>query len=521
MTAIRWAMAWALSVSALVLALMWALLPAAAQQGLANTPGRAGLLLAVAAGGAGVLLAGLWWLHRRTWQPADALLAQVQALGEWRFEPRQQPKVADWVPLARALNVVVEKVRQSLEERDAAVGDLRTQLARDELTHAASRQHFMWSLERQLQTRDVVGGVAIIRVNDLEGLNARLGRQRADELLIAVATTVRSALLAELPPNAFVLARLNGADFGLLLPDHALPALSTLLESLAGKLSRLSADGLTDHAVAAWVGGTGYQHAEPISQVLSRVDAQVVLALGHSAPVSVCPADAPLRFTQISQWRLVIETALDTGHLALTQTPVFTAQGRSDHQHAQLTLILPDGTRLPREEVMAAAIRCGRCADLDLKAAEIALNLLEAPGLTLSLEIQAQSLARPAFQRRLRELLNQQAARANRLTLELADMPDAAVLLRALSTLSQVVGSTGCGLGLREFGTGRNTLPLVAGHGLRHAKLSAALHLPSEQAANFVGLLRDWGQRSGILVITGLESPGLGQTAAPATCSSG
>lgn len=504
MTATRWAAAWVLLINTALLATLWALVPAASRPAIAAAVG--GTLLATGAAGLALLLGGLALLQRWAWRPAAALLAQVQALGEWRFEARPQPPHPEWVPLARALNVLTEKVRQSLQERDTAVGDLRSQLARDELTHAASRQHFMWSLERQLQTRDAVGGIAIVRVNDLEGLNQRLGRHRTDELLVAVATTLRAELLSRMEPGQFVLARLNGADFGLLVPGKPLAEWAQMLHRLATKLAALATDGLTDHTVTAWIGGTSLAHGEAASQVLARVDAQVMRAIGRAEPLAVADTDtdAVQRFTQVAQWRQVIETALDTGHLALAQAPEPAGQGLCSQVHVSLVLILPDGGRIPRDEAMPAAVRCGRSAELDLKAVEMALQLLQVADHTVSLELQPQSLDRPTFVRRLRELLLAHPVRSQRLTLELTDLADTSTLVRALQALSDVASVGGCALGLRNFGIGRSTLPLLAAHGLRHARLSAQLQAQAPrdpQAASFVQLLREWGQRSGVAIV--------------------
>jgi predicted signal transduction protein with EAL and GGDEF domain len=513
MSASVWAAAWILVVQGAVMVGAWLL----ARQG-----GSAAALLGVQAAGLALMLGGLALLRRWALRPVAQLLAQVQALGEWQFLPRKQPPVQEWVPLARAINVLIEKVQTSLHERDAAVGDLRSQLARDDLTHAASRQQFMWALDRMLQTRDAGGAAAILRVNDLEGLNQRLGRQRTDELLVAVATTVRAALLAHRSADDFTLARLNGADFGLLLPGLEEAQWRALLLALAEGLQRLSDEGLTDQAVTAWMGGTGLRQGEPVSDVLARVDNQVMQAMGRGQRLALASSEGGPRFQLLSQWRQAIEAALDTGHLGLAMASVHDAAGRLLHHHASLRLLLPDGSAVDRAELMPAALRCGRSADLDLKAVEIALHRLADPALSLSLELAPQSLARPSLQRRLRELLQAHPERAGRLTLELADLPDTSELMRALQCLGDLARQTGCGLGLRDFGVGRTTLPLLAGLPLRHAKLSARLQASTVEAVvprvataaaglcaldvqatrAFAELLKTWGAQAQVTVLT-------------------
>jgi predicted signal transduction protein with EAL and GGDEF domain len=456
--------------------------------------------------GAGLVLTLLAAWRVKVWvcRPGQVFLDQVRALGEWHFEQHPQPSVQEWVPISKALNVVVERVRNHLHERDLAVGDLRNQINHDDLTLATSRQHFMWLLESQLQTRHAVGGVSILRVHDLEGLNQRLGRHRTDELLVAVATTIRAHLLLHHTAEDFVLARLNGADFGLLLTGATTEALQTRLEGIAAALVQLSQEGLSDVSPTAWVGGAAFEHGETVSQVLARVDSMVMQSQDGLGKVAVLPAGRRMAITAVAQWRHVIETALTTGHLALPLQNVFDAQGQVTHQHGSLQLILPDGTRLARAAFMPAAIRCGRSAELELKAVEIALASLMPTSAVISLEMSPQSALRPMFIRRLGELLGHSPACAARVVLELADMRDTRTLLRALEALGHVARETGCALGLREFGVGQTALPLLASYRLRHVQLSARLDADQTSAAHqqaFARMLETWGREAAVRMV--------------------
>ncbi|OYU41958.1 MAG: hypothetical protein CFE44_26785, partial [Burkholderiales bacterium PBB4] len=156
---------------------------------------------------AAMLLAGLALVHQWASRPLDQFCDQIAGLSERRFVTVPQPAIAEWVTLSKALNVMVARVRQMLEERDEAVGSLKDKLAHDELTQATSRDTFMASLKTHLRDNDGGGGVAIVRVHDLEGMNRRLGRNRTDEFLVALATILRTRLMLTGVDEGFMLAR--------------------------------------------------------------------------------------------------------------------------------------------------------------------------------------------------------------------------------------------------------------------------------------------------------------------------
>ena len=99
-----------------------------------------------------------------------------------------------------------------------------------------------------------------MRLADLAGVKRRAGRETADEVLRRLGSAI-SGLLLTTPGSAA--ARLNGADFALLLPgtETAQPSIDSLLDTLRN----LVATGLLDEARVAHIGVTTYQHRETIA----------------------------------------------------------------------------------------------------------------------------------------------------------------------------------------------------------------------------------------------------------------
>lgn len=457
-----------------------------------------------AASGALILL-GLHRMQRWAQAPLRSLCEQVEALSEQRFLSVPQPKVAEWIDLSRALNVLAARVRLMLDERDHAIHDLMDRLKSDDVTGAASREYFMASLRNHLRDQAAGGGMAIIRVHNLEGMNRRLGRNRTDEFLKAVATAVRARMLAANSGQEHVLARLNGADFGLLLPGADLPSWRALCSQLSDNLRQLADEGMTDRMRVAWIGGTTFARGEVLSDVLLRADSMVMRSEHEQLDSCVTEPKARRHMVTIAQWRSVIELALETGHLALQCHPVLLANGELLHKEAELRLIRSSGTVVAARYFVPPAIRCGRIADLDLKGVQLALSELERdPELQISVNVAAQSLLRPIFQRQVVALLQGQRSVAARLWLEMRDPEVLGHSAPALHKLCEVASQSGCRVGLDHFGVSLSLMPLLQHAALRYVKLAPRVTAQAASdvtAASYVKLLTKLATHHGVQVV--------------------
>jgi EAL domain-containing protein (putative c-di-GMP-specific phosphodiesterase class I)/GGDEF domain-containing protein len=472
-------------------------------------------LLAVAAcfvllGGA--MIAALARLVHGVQAPLADFQEQVLALSERRFVALKQPSVAEWVSLSKSLNVMVARVRGMLEERDRALDALEGRLAHDDLTHTASRPQFMQRLGELLKADDG-GCAAILRVHDLEGMNRRVGRGRTDEFLVGLATTLRARLMLDGDADEFVVARLNGADFGLLRSGGVTTDWRARLMGLADALHVLAEDGLSDGQHVAWIGGTTFLHGESPSDVLLRLDAMVMAAESHQRPVEVAEPSAPRHIVAVAQWRVLVETALDTGRVALARFPVVDAQGRAMHEEAMVRLVDGEGRWMEADDLVPPAIRNGRIVNLDLRAIELALAALghdSAPA-ELAVNVAAQSLRRPIFLRSLGIVLERHREVAGRLCLEIAEDGVHGPSLVPAQGLYRTVAPYGCRLGIDHFGITLSTLPWLHAIPIDYVKLSPQLLEGLQGNARmqgFISVIASLGERLGVPIIaTGVATP--------------
>ena len=150
---------------------------------------RSALALAVVgliAGGLGSLVIG------RIRKPIDSTVGQAQALVKGEFVVVEEPGVPELQRLTQAMNAMVERLRVAFQAQAAQLDSLHRQANCDALTGLANRGHFLGQLGAALHREDgtAEGGLVLLRVLDLAGINRALGHAGADRVI----TTISEAL---------------------------------------------------------------------------------------------------------------------------------------------------------------------------------------------------------------------------------------------------------------------------------------------------------------------------------------
>jgi len=227
------------------------------------------------------------WIERRL---LAEISRQVQAIGQGQLAGGDiTPRVPELAGVARALNQARARLRITAAEQDAKVEALELELNRDETTGVANRRYFLNEFRRVLDAGtgqdnealdasdtppDAHGHVLILHLHDLAGINRHAGRRPTDQWLTA--TCQRLGDLLQTPdaphPQPPLLARLNGADFAILLPESDPAAAAQLAERIRADLlaTRIAAG---ENELCRWAMSlTNYHPGTTISAVLTRLD---------------------------------------------------------------------------------------------------------------------------------------------------------------------------------------------------------------------------------------------------------
>lgn len=298
----------------------------------------------------------------------------------------------------------VHRAQSELKRQAVELDALRAAALTDALTGLARRDPFMARLQQTLEGEGnwPVGALLLLRVRDLSAANRRLGRAGADRLLRIVADRMRMLLEADQSSGGMA-ARLNGADFALLLPgatgaNHkGRSALTALREALVA----LDPDaGMAIAAVDLTVGHTAVKAMTMGDETLAEALAGGAFALAVRRHAKDHPAHNE------AQWLKMLMDALVHRRVRLAEYPVCDPDGQVLYLDCPMRVqCVLGGVYEGADHWLAHADR-GHCnADFDLLAIQLALDAIIRDGRPRCINVSARSMTSADFMARVtREL---------------------------------------------------------------------------------------------------------------------
>ncbi|WP_249998110.1 EAL domain-containing protein [Actinoplanes sp. M2I2] len=206
-----------------------------------------------------------------------------------------------------------------LDDLDARQRELAHQAGHDALTGLANRTVLTRDITAALADDPADVFVALIDLDDFKAINDDLGHAVGDELLTAVAATIRSRL----GPGG-VAARLGGDEYALLLRGDA----AGTLTAIASRLRRPVRAGGHELVVEASIGLAPARDGDTADELLRRADVAMYEAKGQGKGRQVTYATAmDQRTAEQSRLAADLRIALDTDQLTLLYQPIVTMPG--------------------------------------------------------------------------------------------------------------------------------------------------------------------------------------------------
>jgi diguanylate cyclase (GGDEF)-like protein len=419
------------------------------------------------------------WLLRRQLRPLDNMVKQAEAISKREF--RSLPKLPRTPELKRvvlAMNQMVEKLKALFAEEAARSENLRAESYQDALTGLANRRLLDEHLADQLlvseQSRD--GHLLMLRINDLIGLNQRLGGQRTDALISAVGELLKRLMQ---PPErrTWLGARNRGGEFSLLTPGLDNKDAARLASEISATLENLRLTGASDCMPVAHLGVVAYHPGEPASDVLLRLDQALTQARQHPERPWVYQAqahtDSAPNHSQ-HDWRSWIDEALTEGKMQLYFQPVVQCADTSQvlHHKVLARLLDPQGEAIAAGHFLPWIERLGWSARFDLAMLETTLEYLAANRWPLALSLSGSTLRDQAQLQQILDLLESLPELAPLLILEIDErqLPPPEELQR----LSHSLLNTGYRIGLQHFGGSFSQIGNLTQLGLAYLKIDGA-----------------------------------------------
>jgi diguanylate cyclase (GGDEF)-like protein len=409
---------------------------------------------------------------RRLRKPLNAVIDQAQAITERRFVTMKEPAVPELKKLAQAMNVTVARLKAMFDDEAKRLEGVRREANCDTLTGLANRSNFMARLRDTVQAEQSAGGaVFIARVANLATVNQTLGRKDTDELLRAFGRGLTS--VAQRFPDALA-ARLNGADFAMLVPELA--SAQDVAQQLFQALTSEASAYLPDRATT-WLGCGHFPPGVEVETILAQVDMALaaVEADGTSGMkvVNLHAADDAPKSTE--EWSKLIHRALDQRWVRLVSFPVMSLDKKLVHRECPLRLMFDEaGEWQPAGKFLPVAERLKLTPQLDLAAVALGLDELESkPQLAgLAINLSASSIYLAEFRADLQKLLNNRPG-TQRLWLEVAES-GALAHFDSFKELCSDLRGVGCKLGLEHFGRQFSEIGRLHDLGLDYLKVDGS-----------------------------------------------
>lgn len=411
---------------------------------------------------------------RRLRKPLDAVIGQANAITSRRFVTIEEPEVPELKQLASAMNATVKRLKSMFEEEAARLDKVRQVANCDPLTGLANRSYFLARLRDASMAHDSAGeSVIIARLANLSIANQRLGRADTDELLCQFGAVLGE--VAATHPDALA-ARLNGADFALLLPQTSIFELTTVAERLLTSLTS-AATAFVPDMVTTWLGCGYFPAGVDVDIILAQVDSALAAAeLEARDGVHYCDdQNQDILPKSASDWAAIIQRALREKWVRLVSFPVVTLDGTLMHRECPLRLMFDvHGEWHPAGYFLPVAERLKLTPQLDLAAVGLGLTELVArPDLSgLAINLSASSIHLPEFRAELRKMLMNSPG-TSRLWLE---VPEAGALTHfdAFSALCLELRNLKCNIGLEHFGRRFSEFGRFHDLGLDYVKVDAS-----------------------------------------------
>ena len=427
-------------------------------------------------GAASAILGAL--LLRRQLRPLDYMVEQSHAIARREFLSLPDlPRTPELRRVVQAMNQMVEKLKALFHEQTERSEKLRVESYQDSLTGLANRRYFEMQLSSRVSNLEEPssGYLLMLRVNDLGGLNQRLGGQRTDQLLQAVSQQlVRTC--AKYPETHNLITRSRGGEFAVLAPGLVRDEALQLAQELETTLQSLHETGATDMPTVAYIGLAPYNPGDASADLLMLADQALTQAEASSGQSWVCleHQTAGTVSDDPHSWHTLLDHALKQGRFRLFFQPVVSSSDTQRVLHYKVLSRLLDN----QDQTIAAGHflpwleRFGWTARLDQVMLDLVIKQLAQHNQSVALNLSAATLNDPQAMEQIFERLAQHPTLGPRLTLEIGEeqVPEQT----QLEQLIRRMRSLGYSLGLQRFGGRFSMIGNLAHLGLAYLKIDGS-----------------------------------------------
>ena len=292
------------------------------------------------------------------------------------------PYTTEFKDVVLGMNAMVSKVKAMFDKGNEELKQHKEQEYIDSDTGLRNRKYFIDRLPEYLKVDSASrGGISVvIALSGMLEANEKLGRQDVDKLFIDMADMFRTTAKSF---NQSVVARINGTEFSLLLPDcskdDALKLANNMKLDASDIIKRY---GLSSEETFISIGLYEYSHMDSIAQLLSQSDNALSQAKFNQGHIHIEESKGKSEVMGRDAWKLLIAQAISKNRFNFVSWSVIDSKTKKlAHNVLSINLTLDKHTSYGYAKFMAPAIQAGLSCDIYQNVVNM---LLKAPDTVLS-----------------------------------------------------------------------------------------------------------------------------------------
>lgn len=397
---------------------------------------------------------GTTFLLRNRLRPLNYIVEQAMAISRREFLSLPAlPKTPELRRVVEATNMMVTQLKALFSEQAMRTEALRQEAYNDSLTGLNNRRAFDIKFQTRLSDEEHAdGNLILLRVQDLIGLNQRLGGANTDKLLQAIADILGVLQQRFFHSESFI-ARVRGGEFAIITSPVLPQEMESFANSLSTKLNALNETGLSDVKPVAYFANVAFHYGDTPQNLLRQAD-QILVAAEAEMRSFADPGAAAQQEPDEDHhhWHQRLTAILDKEAFELFSQPVYQCNTQHIVLHRKILARIQteDGEIIPAGRFIPWVRRLSLGRRMDVVMLKQTLRAMEDTAEAFALSISGESVADDESLNALLQPLKTARHLAPRLTLELDEneLPDP----ERVSVLVKKLQELGCGLGIQHFG---------------------------------------------------------------------
>ena len=292
------------------------------------------------------------------------------------------PYTKEFKDVVLGMNNMVSKVKAMFDKGNEELKHQKELEYIDKATGLKNRKYLIDRLPEYLKVDSVSkGGTSVIvALSGMIEANEKLGRRDVDKLFSEIADIFRHS--SRIYKNSIV-ARMNGTEFALLLPDCPNEDAISLANNIYTSATNLIEEyNLNAEETFVSIGLYEYSHMDSIAQLLSHSDNALAQAKFNKIHIHLEKAEEAVEVMGKEAWKRIINQAINKNRFNFTSWAVVDFKAKKlVHNVLSINLALDKHTSYSYAKFMAPAIQSGLSCDIYKNVVNM---LLKTPDMVLS-----------------------------------------------------------------------------------------------------------------------------------------